>query len=66
MRNVVILKGRIYTLEKGQMRFWRSSQTDKEAEDRHLSEIGFKEGIKKGTPALVFTRSERVAEFLPK
>lgn len=63
MRNVVILEERIYTLERGQMRFWRSSQTDKEAEDGHLSEIGFREGIKKRTRVLVFTKAERVAEF---
>lgn len=47
MRNVVILKEKIYTFENGQIRLWRSSQTDKKAEERHLSEISFKEGIKK-------------------
>lgn len=66
MRNVVILKEKTYTFESGQVRLWRSSQTDKKAEERHLSEISFKKGIKKGTPILVSTRSDSVAGFPPK
>lgn len=59
----MILKEMIYTFERGQMRFWRSSQTDEKVEERHFGEISFKEGLKKGTPVLVSTRSESVAGF---
>lgn len=55
MRNVVILKEKTYTFESGQIGLWRSSQPAKKAEERYLSEISFKKGIKKGAPMLVST-----------